>query len=233
MLLSIETATSVCSVALVSEGEVVGLAETTEPRQHASRLVPLIQDLLAEHGLVPSDLSAIAVSAGPGSYTGLRIGASTAKGLAWAHGLDLVAVPSLDALALAAQPRLAADACLLTAFNSRRGEAYVALYCNNGTLGTERPADALPLGELAAWLPAEVTSLTVAGEAGAAVADALDLPTNRLDPAEVRPTAATVGMLGWVRWKAGTLEDVAAFEPAYLKAFVAERGGSIFDRLPR
>ena len=237
LLLALETATDVCSVALVDEGRVVGLAETAEPRSHAARLVPLVRDLLAEHGIGTADLSAVAVSAGPGSYTGLRIGASTAKGLAWAHGLDLVAVPSLEALAAqAAQaaPETAEGDALLVAFPSRRGEVYAAFFhCNNGNVQELRPASALALADLDAWLPDTGGVRWVVGPAGGAVADALSRPAHLLGPAHVRPSAEAVGRLGWARWQAGAVEDVAAFEPAYLKAFVAKRGGSIFERLPR
>ena len=234
VLLALETATDVCSVALVADGRVVGVAETLAPRSHAAMLAPLVRDLLAQHGLGTGDLGAVAVSAGPGSYTGLRIGASTAKGLAWAHGVPLVAVPSLEALAWRAQDVLAPGDLLVTAFRSRRGEAYVAAYTRSSEdLVEAAEATALRLDEILGWLPAHDGTLWIAGEAGTLVADALGRPHHLLDPARVRPSAAAVGQIGWSRWRSGAVEDVAAFEPAYLKAFVAERGGSIFERLPR
>lgn len=234
MLLAIETATDVCSVALVADGRVVGVAETLAPRSHAAMLAPLVRDLLARHGASTGDLGAVAVSAGPGSYTGLRIGASTAKGIAWAHGITLVAVPSLEALAWGVQDVLASGDLLVTAFRSRRGEAYVAAFRRaDGALVPAAPPEAIEFDDLGAWLPEYAGALWVAGEAAAAVAEALDHPSRVLDPTRVRPAAASVGAIGWSRWRAGAVEDVAAFEPAYLKAFVAERGGSIFERLPR
>ncbi|MEM1041753.1 MAG: tRNA (adenosine(37)-N6)-threonylcarbamoyltransferase complex dimerization subunit type 1 TsaB [Bacteroidota bacterium] len=234
-LLALETATDVCSVALVDgDARVTGLAETLEPRSHAARLVPLIQELLAEHGFAPSDLDAVAVSAGPGSYTGLRIGASTAKGLAWVTGADLVAVPSLEALAFGALGRIAEGDLLVAAFRSRRGEVYAAAFGRSGdSLSTLVPAEAVLLDALAAWLPGTEGTRWVAGEAGALAAEALPTETRVLDPAAVRPSAALVGVLGVRRLAAGQTEDVAAFEPDYLKAFVAKRGSSIFDRLPK
>ena len=234
MLLALETATDVCSVALVDGGRVVGLAEVLRPRSHAALLAPLVRDVLAQHDATTADLAAVAVSAGPGSYTGLRIGASTAKGLAWAHGVPLVAVPSLEALAWGAQDVLAEGDVLVAAFNSRRGEVYAAAFSRDGeTLVEMAPPSALLLTELSGWLPDHGGACWIAGEAGALVAGALATPCRVLDPARVRPSAAHVGVLGWARWQAGAVEDVARFEPAYLKAFVAKRGGSIFDRLPR
>ncbi len=240
MLLALETATDVCSVALLDAGGgVVGVAETLEPRSHAARLVPLIGGLLTEHDVVPTDLGAVAVSAGPGSYTGLRIGASTAKGLAWVTGAALVAVPSLEALAFGAlaagaQSRLGAGDLLVAAFRSRRGEVYAAAFaCESEGLVTVSSAEAVLLGDLAGRLPEPAGALWIAGEAGAAVAEALGRPARVLSPEEARPSAAAVGALGWARWQAGETVEVAAFEPDYLKAFVAKRGGSIFDRLPK
>lgn len=233
MLLALETATDVCSVALAADGGVAGVAETLAPRSHAAMLAPLVRDLLAQHDIGTSDLSAVAVSAGPGSYTGLRIGASTAKGLAWTHGVPLIAVPSLEALAWGAQDVLAPGDVLVAAFRSRRGEAYVAAFMRSDDAFVEaaRPA-ALGLDEIAGWLPEHDGALWIVGEAGATVAGALGRPARLLDPSRVRPSAAAVAALGWSRWRAGVVEDVAAFEPAYLRAFVAERGGSIFERLP-
>lgn len=235
MLLALETATDVCSVALLDKGgRLVSMVETLEPRSHAARLVPLVQDLLAEHDRASSDLSAIAVSAGPGSYTGLRIGASTAKGLAWVTAADLVAVPSLEAFAFGAQGRLVEGDLLVAAFRSRRGEVYAAAFARRDDgLATVSPAEARLLGALPAWLPDYTGELWIAGEAGALVADALARPARTLSLNELRPSAASVGALGWARWQAGETEDVATFEPDYLKAFVAKRGGSIFDRLPK
>ncbi|MBS0010509.1 MAG: tRNA (adenosine(37)-N6)-threonylcarbamoyltransferase complex dimerization subunit type 1 TsaB, partial [Bacteroidales bacterium] len=83
MILCIETATSVCSVALCDKGELLGIKESTEERSHASLLTVFIRDLLKESGVEAGQLDAVAVSKGPGSYTGLRIGVSAAKGIAY------------------------------------------------------------------------------------------------------------------------------------------------------
>lgn len=234
MLLALETATDVCSVALFDDARLVGLGEVLRPRAHAALLAPLVRDVLAQADRTTDDVTAVAVSAGPGSYTGLRIGASTAKGLAWVNGAALVTVPSLEALAVGAQDVLAGGDLLVTAFRSRRGEVYAAAFRRdtNG-LALAAEAVALPLAALPGWLPEVTAALWIAGETGTLVAQALPEGARVLDPSRFRPSAAHVGTLGLKKLAAGDTVDVAAFEPDYLKDFVAERGGSIFERLPR
>ena len=194
----------------------------------------MVEDVLRRAGATVDDLGAVAVSAGPGSYTGLRIGVSTAKGLAFVSGAALVAVPSLEALAYGARDVLAEGDLLVTAFRSRRGEVYAAAFERSADgLELVAAAAALPLADLPAWLPDHGGALVLAGEAAPTVADALDGAGRRLDGVRYRPSALHVGALGQARRDGGQTEDVAAFEPDYLKAFVAKRGGDIFQRLPK
>lgn len=234
MLLALETATDVCSVALLDGDRVVGVGEVLRPRAHAALLTPLIRDVLAQAGRSVDDLTAIAVSAGPGSYTGLRIGASTAKGLAWVNGAALVAVPSLEALAISAQDALADGDLLITAFRSRRDEVYAAAFARSSDgLTSVAEAAAVEVDNLGEWLPEYAGTLWIAGEAGALVASAVGHRSRVLDPGRFRPSAAHVGTLGAAKLAAGDLADVAAFEPEYLKDFVAKRARPIFERLPK
>src|SRR5215203_5491452 len=95
-ILSLETSVDVCSVAIHDNQTLLKEIVLHEAQSHASQLAPLIQDVLSLASLKPADISAVAVSAGPGSYTGLRIGASTAKGLCFALNIPLIAVPTLE-----------------------------------------------------------------------------------------------------------------------------------------
>ena len=105
-LLCIETTTTQCSVALCAQGEVIGLAQSNhENYQHSQLLHTYIDTVLSENNKKPSDLTAIALSSGPGSYTGLRIGAAAAKGLCYANDIPLIAIPTLDILALEINPK--------------------------------------------------------------------------------------------------------------------------------
>jgi tRNA threonylcarbamoyladenosine biosynthesis protein TsaB len=233
VLLAIETATDVCSVALVDEGAVVAVAEILRPRAHAGQLAPLIASLLEREGMRAVDLGAVAVSAGPGSYTGLRIGVSTAKGLCFASGAALVAVPSLEALASSILGLVNEDDLIVAAFGSRRNELYLAGFAvrGNGLVSAADPA-ALSYDEVDRWLPTASGRLWLIGEGAVNLSGLTGRPHLALDPAVHRPSAASVGRLGWRRWEDGTVEDLPAFEPYYLKPFEARRGASVFDRLP-
>src|SRR5690606_24097154 len=125
LILSIETAISVCSVALHDqEGRLVGIAEIFQENVHAQKLMPLIESLLQQAGVLQGELAAIAVSSGPGSYTGLRIGVSTAKGLAYALGIPLIGVDTLDALARRAVHFMEDGDWVVPMIDARRMEVY-------------------------------------------------------------------------------------------------------------
>ncbi len=127
-ILHIETATRVCSVALSRDATLVDLVETSEGMQHAAMLAPLIETMLQKAGIMPGELSAIAVSSGPGSYTGLRVGGATAKAMAYALGKPLIAISTLKALADAALQMHPDADYLLPMIDARRDEVYAALY---------------------------------------------------------------------------------------------------------
>ena len=99
LILSLETSSTVCSVALAQDGRLIGSSELRLEKSHSSHITVLIQQLLENTGFTEKDLAAIAVSGGPGSYTGLRIGTSTAKGLCYALNIPLIAVSTLQAMA--------------------------------------------------------------------------------------------------------------------------------------
>lgn len=230
LLLALETATDVCGAALHDGRRVVADAAVRLPRSHAARLVPMVEGLLAHVGAEAADLDAVAVSAGPGSYTGLRIGASTAKGLAWAAGAALVAVPSLEAMARAAWPAAGFDP-ILAAFPSRRGEVYAARFrpAADGLVPLGEPT-ALTLAEAESWAPSDDEALTLVGPAAGAVAEALRRAGyGRFRVFDAEPSAIHVAALGAERLESGRTENVAAWEPYYLKAFVAGPPRPIFS----
>ena len=229
LLLGIETATDVCSVALLDGEALLAEASVFVRRSHAARLTPLIQELLAHTGRSPAALSAIAVSAGPGSFTGLRIGASTAKGLALAADAALVAIPTLDALAQAAWPAPDPTPVLVT-LPSRRGEVYGALYRPDvaGLVHTHQ-TEALALDEIEDWLPQEHT-IRLLGPGTPRVLEAAEKAglSHTFDVLDAAPSATRIARLGRQKMEAGATENVAAWEPFYLKAFVAKPPRPIF-----
>lgn len=131
-ILSIETATSVCSVCLSADGKIIDCRENVTDNSHAKMLTVFIEEILADNAIAFTDLSSIAVSAGPGSYTGLRIGTSVAKGLCYALNIPLIAVPTLQCLALAIQQHSdKPEAVYLPVLDARRIDVYTAIY-NHG-----------------------------------------------------------------------------------------------------
>lgn len=129
----LETSTKVCSVAISCDGSVLDYqTENTHDFVHSERLNGLIQDLLVRNDLNINSLCAVSIGSGPGSYTGLRIGVSTAKGLCYALNIPLIAIDSLSALAYFASSQMkTADALVLSMIDARRMEAYTAIYDSN------------------------------------------------------------------------------------------------------
>ena len=250
MLLALETATSICSTALWGPDGCIAEASLHEPRKHAEMLAPMICELSSAAGVALMDVDTIAVSAGPGSYTGLRIGVSTAKGLAMATGARLVAVPSLEALAVSALPQARAEEYIAAAFPSRREDVYMAVFRvdDSGTYRGRGAAsftrefdDAAMSAAAAAELMTELGAIDeqrvwLVGEGAGRIEQHLSDETiayaYRLSPSTHHPTGAMVARLGWQRRKSGAFEDVFSFEPFYLRASSARPARqSAFDKL--
>lgn len=128
-ILHIETATSACSVALSSNGQLVSSNTTTESNMHTKRINLMIEELLEQNSIDLKSLTAISVSIGPGSYTGLRVGMSAAKGLAFALDIPILGISTLEALA---QPFInnSANKSIISAIDARRNEVYMAIFDN-------------------------------------------------------------------------------------------------------
>ena len=128
LILNIETATDVCSVALSESGKVISEAEHTEGYQHASKITLLIEQCMREANKKLPEVNAIAVSAGPGSYTGLRIGLSTAKGLCYGLGIPLISVSTLEALAARSHQVYPNADYYIPMIDARRMEVYTSFF---------------------------------------------------------------------------------------------------------
>ena len=152
LILSIETGTDICSVALSNDGELMALRESSEGRDHAKKVALFVDELLKETGVQPADLDAIAVGKGPGSYTGLRIGVSFAKGMCYALNIPLIAVGSLDALVQVAREDYDAgiidiededwnSAMLCPMVDARRMEVYTQHFTTEGVAKSDVSAE--------------------------------------------------------------------------------------------
>lgn len=130
LILCLDTATDICSVALARAAQVIAFRENSDGNSHARTLLPFVEEALNEARIKPQDLSAVAVSMGPGSYTGLRIGTSTAKGLCYALNIPLIAIPTLQIIAAGAAANQAADSNIVFCpmLDARRMEVFTALY---------------------------------------------------------------------------------------------------------
>ena len=216
LTLGLDTATDVCAIALLDGDAALFEATLAVPRSHGRRLAPLVAEAFAHVGRPPSDLELVAVSAGPGSYTGLRIGMSTAKGLALATGAALVAVPTLSALAASA-PGAGPVAVVLP---SRRGEVYAAVL--DGDAEIREPA-ALAIDRVGSWLPDDLWAL--GGPGTDRLADVRsDLP--RLD---LRASGAAAARLAQRLLRERGADEAGSAEPLYLKPVATSQPRAIFE----
>jgi len=219
LLLSLETSSPICSIALhdVENGRLLGQSELRLEKSHSTHLTVLVEQLIANTGYTLRDLAAIAVSDGPGSYTGLRIGAAAAKGLCFALDSPLVAVGTLPALAhqvAARTPR--ADAYLYAPMlDARRQEVYTALYRTNG----HELAAPAPLILTPEALAEQLThhSVLFFGSGAAKFQPLVSHNPNAVFLADVQPSAVSVGELAIGTYQRQEFQDVAYYEPFYLK----------------
>ena len=218
MILSIETSTDVCSVALSSEGKTLKSIEYMGAPQHAARLAPMIQELMSQSSLTYRDLEAVAVSQGPGSYTGLRIGASTAKGIAYAAGIKLIAVPTLSIMARAifnADPECRI-ACPM--IDARRMEVYTSLISRDGQIVL--PTQAMVIDENSFGTELAHNDVTFGGNGSDKCKQVITSPRASF-VSDIHPLAKDMAELAYDRLQSGRTESVTYFEPFYLKEFVA------------
>ena len=220
--LLIETATQVCSVVLASEGRILARRDSDVPNAHSTRLSVFIQEVLDENRLSPRDLGAVCVSAGPGSYTGLRIGVSSAKGICYALGIPLVSVPtllSMAALYYRQHPEYKGLVCPM--IDARRMECYTMMVAPGLDVLRPTAADVITEGIFDEYLNrGEVTFI---GDGAAKTRPLLgNHPNARFDDS-FRLSAEGMIDLAAQRLAEGKTEDVAYFEPFYLKDFVAKK----------
>ncbi len=232
-LLALETATDTCGVALLHTDEVIAEAHLHRPRVHAERLTPLVEDVCRHADVEPDAFDAVAVSMGPGSYTGLRIGVSTAKGWALATDAHLVGVPTLGAYAAQLRPMAEIDDVICPLFDARRDEVYAAAY-RKTTDGLEEyaPTKALTVNALPDWLGSVEGRLWLLGDGAAKSRDALaSMGTAQtiLPPDVVSPSAAWVARRGKQRLDAHGPDDLDSFEPLYVKDVHATPAPSPFE----
>lgn len=212
-ILLIDTTTKVCSVGVLNNDELTLLEYSSEQFSHSEKLHVMIQEVLDKAQISVNDLAAVAVSKGPGSYTGLRIGVSAAKGLCYALNIPLIAVDTLPAFAKAIQKREGKAGVYAALMDARRLEVYVAAVDSNGN--TILPTQARVMDENP--LEFDESPLYVFGDGAEKCLPFL--PSAKL----LQETASVRWIADEAQEKFSTeeFEDVAYFEPFYLKDFIA------------
>jgi len=224
-ILLIETSTALCSTALAENGVITSYRESSAPKAHASLTAVFIQEMLAERGITLDGCNAICVSKGPGSYTGLRVGVSTAKGLCFGSGKPLLAVGTLDTLVAQADAELLTVNPDLTGnlrfvipmIDARRMEVYSAVFSPDGTQITETTPVIVDENSFAEYL--EQGPVLFIGDGAGKCADVIKHPNAHF--CQCHPKASSMLSPAIAAYKEKRFEDVAYFEPFYLKEFVA------------
>ena len=222
-ILCIETGTDICSVGIAREGEIVSMLESDEGRDHARKVSVFVDELLRTTGIAPDEIDAVAVGKGPGSYTGLRIGVSFAKGLCYGLQKPLIAVGSLDALTAVAREDYEAgivdvenweQARLCPMVDARRMEVYAQVFDSAGTPLTDVAAEVVTAESFAEWR--KEGQFVIFGNGAAKCTEVL---TDAV-LVNVTPSVRGIAPLAQKAFDEGRFEDIAYFEPFYLKDFV-------------
>ncbi|MFW5850758.1 MAG: tRNA (adenosine(37)-N6)-threonylcarbamoyltransferase complex dimerization subunit type 1 TsaB [Bacteroidota bacterium] len=221
-ILSIETATSICSVAIHEDEQCSHISEISEPQAHSAKLTVLIEEMLAHASLSIQDFNAIAISEGPGSYTGLRIGTSVAKGLCYAADLPLITINTLESLTLQYIPKLQESlpdkAILCPMIDARRMEVYTAQF-NAGMTQLQKTQPLVVTEETIHLFDAQ-NSYYLFGDGSQKLQDILSAAHIHFVP-NITCSSESVGRIAYSQYNQGNFADVAYFEPFYLKNFQA------------
>ena len=244
----IETSTALCSVALAENGNITAYRESSAPKAHASLTAVFVQEVLEERRVKLADCDAVCVSMGPGSYTGLRVGVSTAKGLCFGSGKPLLAVGTLDTLVAQAYGEIAGQAgndgyrFIIPMIDARRMEVYTAIFASsvipNSSSVIPNSSSVIPSEveespsyiQITETAPAIIDSESFAeyleqgpclfiGDGAGKCADVIKHPNAHF--CQCHPKASAMARPAMTALQDGKFQDVAYFEPFYLKEFVA------------
>ena len=224
IFLHIETATDVCSVALSRGAEIIGLKEEAGGNNHAKNLLPFVDEVLKQGGCKIAELNGVAVSIGPGSYTGLRIGVSTAKGIAYTAGIPVMAVSTLESIAQGAKALWSETSTesvqIVPMIDARRMEVFT----------TRFTYDMQPLEEVSAKIVdentfAELLSVQKVLFCGNGMPKCRELLSSFPNACFIDAPVSAKNMLPTAlrKWQNNDFENVAYFEPFYLKEYVAAK----------
>lgn len=218
VILNLETATTNCSVSVGKNGNILVLKEDSTPNySHSEQLHVFIKNALDTASLSFSDLNAIAVSKGPGSYTGLRIGVSAAKGLCFALDIPLISIATLESMAH--QVRMETSDFIIPVLDARRMEVYSAVFDSNFDQIRETKAEIITENSFSEY--AETGKTLLVGSGAKKCSEVLN-HTNLVFMDTAIPSAKEMSKLSYIKYQKSDFEDVAYFEPYYLKDFIIQ-----------
>jgi len=222
-ILCIETSTTVCSVALGDENGILGVREVSDPKAHSTKLPLLIEEVLKESNITANELDAVAVSKGPGSYTGLRIGVSMAKGICYASKIPLIGVSSLQAMAMGilfTKSDIDSSWLLCPMIDARRMEVYTAFYDSNANPITDVNAVIIDQNSFSEHLASK--TILFFGDGSPKCKNVIS-NQNAIFIDDFSPSARFMLPLALKAFNNEQFEDTAYFEPFYLKDFIATK----------
>ncbi|MDT7832665.1 tRNA (adenosine(37)-N6)-threonylcarbamoyltransferase complex dimerization subunit type 1 TsaB [Flavobacteriaceae bacterium S356] len=218
IILNIETSTKNCSVSIADNGKIIALKELVDMKySHAEKLHPFISEVTKEANIELSQIDAVAVSKGPGSYTGLRIGVSAAKGLAFAFNIPLISVNTLKSLAMSIQFD---TGVVISMLDARRMEVYSAVF--DASFEEVRAIEAEIIDENSFQEYLEEGKVHFLGD-GAQKCKEIITHSNAIFIDDKFPSAREMAALSYHKYEQNDMEDVAYFEPFYLKDFIANK----------
>jgi len=224
-ILHIESSTSICSVALAKDGKLIDIQESNEGQNHGRLLAVFVNDILCRQNISSKQLSAVAISEGPGSYTGLRIGVSLAKGICYANQIPLIPVSPLQSMCeqvISRQHELGIckldDALLVPMVDARRMEVYTATYSPNNNLIKDVYSEVID--EQSFLQDLNKCKVLFFGN-GAAKCQKVITHENGVFIPDIQTSARFMCLLAWKAFQKKQFADLAYFEPFYLKDFIA------------
>lgn len=219
LILLLETSTEICSVALAKGDEIISKRITSIPNSHSQKLAIFIQEVMNESSIAYNELSAIAVSKGPGSYTGLRIGVSSAKGLAYALDIPIISIETLRILEKGVKQK-SPYANIIAMIDARRMEVYCEIYDSKGNVIKPLSADIIEEGIYDRFIDNDKEFVFVGNGAEKTMSFFENKP-NCIYENEVFLDAELMSEMALRKYLEKDFEDIAYFEPYYLKDFVA------------
>ncbi len=221
VILSIETSTPTSSIALHEDGKLISSQHIHVDKSHAEYLTLSIKNLLETSEFSMKSVNALAVSKGPGSYTGLRIGTSTAKGICYALDVPLIAINTLEAMAYGMAKLLYEDVLLCPMIDARRMEVFCTVTNKELSIIENTSAKIIDIDSYSNLLSKH--KMIFFGNGAMKCSTTLSHQKNAIFISGISPSAEHIGELAWHEYQQNHFENVAYFEPYYLKDFVAKK----------